>query len=201
MSRILTLLIILYTFNFRAQDLISSNTAVETCLDRQDCRTVNNVSYLFYDEMRNAFYLKVDFSHFRSDRDSLNLWINDLLDSTLYVRVAFPKESFPPLSNQSNKSFVLTGEVFFNGIIRTQNIEINIYNTENSLVISGNSNLKYDAYKINFSVPVVTKDFKVYKKLFYVNQTIAINLNMGRINLLNPGMEFHLKEVYYQNTR
>ncbi|HOZ87338.1 MAG TPA: hypothetical protein PL029_06245 [Bacteroidia bacterium] len=201
MSRIITLLIILSTFNFRAQDLISSNTGVESCLDQQDCRTVNNVSYLFYDEMRNSFYLKVDFSNFRSDRDSLNLWINDLLDSTLYVRVAFPKESFPPLSNQSNKSFVLNGEVFFNGIIRAQNIEINIYNTENSLVISGNNNLKYDAYKINFSVPVAAKDFKVYKKLYYVNQTISINLNMGRINLLNPGMEFHLKEVYYQNTR
>jgi hypothetical protein len=31
---------------------------VESCLDRRHCATVNNASYLFYDETRNEFYFK-----------------------------------------------------------------------------------------------------------------------------------------------
>lgn len=201
MKYVFALMILLAVSVLKGQDLISSSTGIETCLDQHDCSTINSVSYLFYDESRNEFFLKVDFSHFRAEADSLNRWIDDMLDSTLYFRAILPKESFPPLSNQNTKTLRLNGEIYFNDIVREQSVDLTLYNTENSLVISGNNNMKYDAYKVNFSVPVVAKDFKVYNQLFYVNQTIAINVTLGRINLLRPGMEFHLKEVYYQRSR
>lgn len=188
------------TFFSKAQEIISSNTSIESCLDGKDCQTINGSSYLFYDDTRNEFFLKIDFSNFRNDRDTLNAWVNDLIDTTLFFKAILPKESFPPTSEQTVKSYKINGEIFFNDKVQQQVVEISIFSTLNSMIISGNSNLKYDAYKLNFSVPIVTKDFKVYKKISYLNQTISVNVTMGRINLLKPGMEFHLKEVYFQGT-
>lgn len=197
----LVLCILLTILSVRAQDIISSTAGIESCLDQQDCISVNGPSYLFYDESRNEFYLKVDFSQFRSDKDSLNTWIDDMSDSTLYFKANLLKESFPALSNQNTKTLKLNGEVFYNNIIRTTEIEMTLYTTENSIVVSANNNLRYDTYKVNFSVPVAARDYKAYQKIMYVNQTIAVNVTMGRINLLRPGMESQLKEIYFLSTR
>ncbi len=192
---------LIFTVHCHAQDVISSNTSVENCLNQTRCSTVNNASYLFYDETRNEFYLKVDFTHFRSETDSANIWIDDMLDSTIYFKGILPKESFPSQNIQSTKSFKMNGEIFYNDIVEEEDVEISIYSTENGIVQSGSGNLKYDAYKVNFSLPIVAEDYKVYKKAKYKNQTISINVTLGRINLLRPGMEFYLKEVYFKSTR
>lgn len=200
MKYILFLFLFSTTLFSKAQEIISSNTSIESCLDGKDCQTINGISYLFYDDSRNEFFLKIDFSNFRNEKDTLNAWLNDLIDTTLFFKAILPKESFPPAAEQTVKSYKINGEIFFNDKVQQQVVEISIFSTLNSMIISGNSNLKYDAYKLNFSVPIVTKDFKVYKKISYLNQTISVNVTMGRINLLKPGMEFHLKEVYFQST-
>jgi len=200
MKPVLILIVLLLALNFKSQDLMSSNTSIESCLDEEDCFTINNTSLMFYDETRNEFYLKIDFSNFRSENNKDNAWVNDMLDSTLYFKAILPVEQFPDQGTQNTKSFLVNCEIFFNEHIQQQRVEITIFSTENSIVVSGGGNLKYDAYKVNFSIPVIAKDFKVYKKMIYINQTIAVNVTMGRINLFRPEMEFHLKEIYYKAT-
>lgn len=190
-------------FKSFSQDLVSSGTSIESCQNGSNCYTVKGPSYLFYDESKNNFFLKIYFSDFKVTGDTADTWINKTQDSLLYFRAELQKENFPQLSNQNTKTLKLNGQIYFNNKWKDQSIEITIYSSENSIVNTANTNtnFKYDNYKVNFSVPFVPKDFKNYKKLYYLNQTININITLGRINLLQPGMEGLLGDIYYQPWR
>lgn len=193
--------LLLFALNSGAQDLVSSNTSVESCIDKSDCVTFKSGSLLFYDETKNELVLKVDFSKFRIDGDTTDNWINDMIDTLLFYKAILNKEDFPTLSNQNTKTLKLNGKVFYNQTWRDQPIEISVYPTENSIVPGSSGNLRYDNLKVNFNIPFVPKDFKAYKELYYNNQTVDIAVTLGRINLLRPGMEYHLKEIYQQSPR
>lgn len=197
------LFLLFISFKILSQDIVSSGTSIESCLDKNNCYTVKGPSYLFYDESKNNFFLKLVFADFRIDGDTSDRWLNDPSDSIIYFKADLQKEMFPSLSNQNTKSFKLNGQIYFNGKWRDQSIELSIYSSENGIVNTSNTNtnLKYDNYKVNFSLPFVPKDFKTYKKLYYINQTISINVTLGRINLLKPGMENLLADIYYQPTK
>jgi hypothetical protein len=186
-----------------AQEIVSSSSSIESCADSAHCYTVKGPAYLFYDESKNDFFLKIMFADFKIDGDTSDVWLNNPSDSTLYFKADLQKEQFPPLSNQSNKTFEITGQIFFNNKWLDQTIELTIFSSENSIVNTNNTNanFKYDNYKVNFSVPFVPKKFKTYKKPSYINQTLLINITMGRINLLKPGLEILLKDIYYQSSR
>lgn len=186
------------------QELVSSNTAVESCNDQKDCITTKSGSYLFFDETKNEFYLKLDFSKFRTEGDTMDNWINQMSDSLLYFKAILAEEDFPTLSNQNTKTIRLNGRLFYNNIWKDQVVDLNVFPTENTIVpnsTSTSNNFKYDNYKVSFDIPFVPKDFKAYKKLYYNNQTVNIAVNLGRIILLRPGMEFHLKDIYFQSAR
>ena len=197
------LLIFFVSFKFSAQVVGSSNTAIESCIDSVDCYTVKGPSYLFYDESKNDFYLKVIFAEFRRDGDTSDTWLNNPSDSILYFKADLQKERFPALSNQNTKSFILPGQIYFNHKWRDMSVTMNIYSSENSIVNTNNTNanLKYDNYKVNFSLPFVPKQFKNYKNPKYNKQTITINVTLGRINLFRTDMEDILDEVYNQPGR
>lgn len=206
MKQFLLIFLFLLCFNIKAQyqdDLLSSGTVIESCNDRQDCLTVNSFSYLYYDESKNEFYLKVDFSSFRAGADTNDNWLNRVKDTLLFFKAIFPKEQFPTLSNQNTKTYKVNGQVFYGNVWKDQTIELSIYTSENSILNTpGNTaNFRYDNYKVTFSIPFVPKDFKTYKKLYYNDQTVNINVGLGRINMLKPGMEFLLKDAYYQASR
>ncbi|MBA2614067.1 MAG: hypothetical protein H0U95_19045 [Bacteroidetes bacterium] len=195
--------LLIFSLKFSAQVVGSSGTSIESCLDSVDCYTVKGPSYLFYDESKNDFYLKVTFADFKIQGDTSDTWLNNPSDSVLYFKADLQKEQFPALSNQNTKSFVLPGQIYFNHKWRDQSITLNIYSTENSIVNTNNtnSNFKYDNYKVNFSLPFVPKQFKTYKKEHYNKQTVTINVTLGRINLFKADMENMLDEVYNQQGR
>jgi len=201
MNNYLTVFFVFVCLTTSAQDILSSNTSIESCLDQKNCVTINRGSYLFYDETKNELSLKVDFSHFRSGGDTTDNWISDLTDSLFYYKAMINKEDFPVLSNQNVKTIKLNGKIFYNEIWKEQVIELTVYPTENSLIQGSTANYKYDNVKVNFELPFVPKDFKAYNKPHYNNQTISIAITLGRINLLRPGMESHLRDIYYQSTR
>jgi len=197
------LIVLFISFKALPQEIVSSSTSIESCLDKNDCYTIKGPSYLFYDESKNNFYLKIDFADYQIPGDTSETWLYNTKDSCLYFRAELQKEMFPPLSNQNTKSFKINGQIFFNNKWHDQTIELNIFSSENSIVNTSNTNtnFKYDNYKVTFSLPFVPKDFKTYKKLYYINQTLSINVTLGRINLLKPGMQNLLADIYYQPTR
>ncbi|MBA3680308.1 MAG: hypothetical protein H0W73_03835 [Bacteroidetes bacterium] len=197
------LFFLVFSFKVFSQDIVSSGTSLESCQNSNNCYTVKGPSYLFYDESKNNFFLKIYFSDFKTEGDTTDTWINRTQDSLLYYRAELQKENIPQLSNQNTKTLKLNGQIYFGGKWKDQPIELTIYSSQNSIVNTANtnSNFKYDNYKVNFSLSFVPKDFKVYKKLYYLNQTISVNVTLGRINLLQPGMESILADIYYQPWR
>jgi len=202
MKTCITLLLIVLCLQFKAQ-LISSNTTIESCNDKQNCLNVANFSLLYYDETTSQFYLHVDFGDFRVGADTNDNWLNRIKDTNFYFKAIMAKELFPPLGNQSTRDVTLHGEIFYGGVWKKLDVDMQIFTTESSILntTNTNTNLQYDNYKVTFSVPFVPKDFKNYKNIYYNNQTVNISVTLGRINLLRPGMESLLDGAYYQASR
>lgn len=196
MKHILFVLLLFIEFALSGQSLVSSQTQVRTCVQTNECSIKNNSSYLFYDESKNQFYLKIDFNKLRTGEDSLDYWLDDLSDTYLYAKVPFQKENFPQLSNTNAKTFKINGQIYFNYIWHNQEIELSIYSIENSGLSQSQTINKYTNYKVNFGFSVLPKDFKIHKKAHHLKNTIFVSIGMGHINLLEPGMEGYVKEVY-----
>ena len=103
---LITINYLFLTFFAQAQ-IISSNTYIRTCLNTIECSSISHSSMLFYDENKNCLYLIVDFNNFRTGEDSLDSWLADLSETSLYYKVSFPPENFLGLSNNKQKNFKL----------------------------------------------------------------------------------------------
>lgn len=203
MKRLLHIFLILFCIKANAQYLVSSNTSIESCNDIDGCLSVNSSSFLYYDETKGEFFLKVDFNDFRFRPDSIANWLNSERDTTFYFRMIFPKENIPALAVEERKTFKINGRIFYNNVWKDQPIELTMFSSTNSLMnnTSSNTNYAFESYKVNFTIPFVPIEFKSYKELYYNSQTVNINVTLGRINMLRPGMEPLLSEVYYQPNR
>lgn len=183
--------------NAQFSDIISSNTSVKTCIEEKQCSLIDDASYLFYDESKNEFYLKVDFMKFHATQDSTNDWLNDLMDTHLYFKGYFEKEKFIPPSGTNSANYKVNGKTFLNGKWNDQIVDITVFTMENTIVPNPvTDKSKYDNYKVNFSLSILPKDFNVQKKAHHLNNVINIDVTLGRINLLRPGMEHLVKEAY-----
>jgi len=201
MNRLLYILLLFNCVQFKAQYLLSSNTTLESCNAIDSCVSANNSSFLYYDESKNEFFLKVDFSNFRN-ADTLDNWLNNERDTCLYVRMIFSKEKFPVLASEERRSFKVNGRIYFNKRWKDQPIEITMYASQNTMMNNTSSSTNYtnngfENYAVNFTVPFVPTDFKQYAQLYYNSQVVNINVTLGRINMLKPGMEVLVNEVYY----
>lgn len=211
MKRFATIVFSLLLGNMFSQELISSATSVEFCSDADQCYTLKGPSYLFYDESKNAFYLKLDFLAYKISGDSTDNWLNNEADSAapLYLKIDLQKENFPESGNQKVTSVKCPAQLSFYNKWQDRVVEMDIFGTENSLMninvnsgtMNGGANdmvRNYDLFKTTFSFSFIPKEFKTYKPLQYLDQTITVSVTTGRINLLKPGMEVVLKDVYYQ---
>ncbi len=87
-----------------AQEIVSSSSSIESCADSANCYTVKGPSYLFYDESKNNFFLKIIFADYKRQGDTSDVWLNNPSDSILYFKADLQKEQFPTLSNQNTKT-------------------------------------------------------------------------------------------------
>jgi hypothetical protein len=181
---------------FNQAQIISSNTYIRTCINKLECASISNSSLLFYDENKNSLYLKIDFNNFKTGQDSLDNWLDDLSETALYYKAPFPPENFLGLSNNQHKNFTLRGQTYMNGVWLDQTIELSLYSSENSITSASNIGNNFDNYKVNFSLSVVPKDFKLHKKPHHLTETIFIGIALGRINQLKPESRPLLGEAY-----
>jgi hypothetical protein len=205
MTRYLYILIAVLALScsgLKAQYLVSSNTSIASCNQLDTCMSANNISYLYYDERKGEFFLKLDFSKFRSVSDTGDHWLNKEKNMALYFRAFFPLEKFPVLGVNENRSFKLNGRVFYHGTWKDQPVELTLFAFQNSLMNTSpnNPDQVFENYKVNFTLPFVPTDFKDYEELHYYDQVVNINVTLGRINLIKPGMESLLSEIYFPTT-
>lgn len=180
----------------QTQSIISSIAGVRTCLNNTECSSVNSASYLFYDEAKAAFYLKLDFNALRTGVDSMDVWLDDLKDKYLYFKAPLRKEEFPALSNSNAKTYKVNAQVFMNQVWEDQPAEISIFTTENSQLNYGQTDSHYNKYKVSFGFSLDPRTFKLDTMPHHLTETIFISIGLGFINPLEPGMEKYVKEAY-----
>jgi len=180
----------------QTQSIISSVAGVRTCLNNTECSSVNSASYLFYDEAKAAFYLKLDFNALRTGVDSMDIWLDDLKDKYLYFKAPLRKEEFPSLSNSNAKTYKVNAQVFMNQVWEDQPVEISIFTTENSQLNYGQTDSQYNKYKVSFGFSLDPRTFKLDTMPHHLTETIFISIGLGFINPLEPGMEKFVKEAY-----
>lgn len=196
MKRTICIIAFFFFLKLQAQEINSSVTYIKTCIEKTQCSSINNSSFLFYDESKGQFYLKVDFNRFKTGQDSIDYWLADLTESFLYFKAPFAIESFSGLSNHNHKTFKLNGQVFFNGIWHNQSIELSLFSTESGTLSQANSGKIFEQLKVNFSLSIVPKDFKIHKKAHHIRKTIFIGVALGHINQLQQGQQSLLGEAY-----
>jgi hypothetical protein len=196
MQRLLLSLLMSFTFFSHSQNLTRSNTYVRTCLNDVECSSINSSSYLFYDEGKQKFYLKLDFNEMKTGQDSVDFWLEDLNDTYLYFTSSLPREQFPNLSSYNAKNFRMDGQLFLNHVWRSQSIDISIYRAENDLINNTTNANRFDAYKVNFSFSFSPKDFNIHKKPQRLSNVIFVGVGAGQINVLKAGMENEVGEAY-----
>ena len=196
MKRCIYLITFFFFLKLQAQEINPSITYIKTCIEKTQCSSINNSSFLFYDELKAQFYLKVDFNKFKTGQDSIDYWLTDLTESFLYFKAPFAIENFSGLSNHNHKSFKLNGQVFFNGIWHNQSIDLSLFATENGTLSHANSGKLFEQLKVNFSLSIVPKDFKIHKKPHHLRKTIFIGVALGHINQLQQGQQLLLGEAY-----
>lgn len=196
MKNLLFFLLVFSNLFLSAQAITPSNTYVRTCLNDIECASINSSSFIFYDEPRQDFYIKIDFASMKTGQDSVDFWLEDLDDTYFYFKASLPREEFPNLSGYNAKNFKLDGQAFLNNIWRHQGIEMSIYRAENDLQNNTTNANQFDAYKVNFSFSFSPKDFNVHKKPQRLSNTVFIGVGGGQINLLKTGMETQVGEAF-----
>jgi len=196
MKNVILFLAVLCSQFLSAQAIIPSNTYVRTCLNDIECSSINSSSYIFYDDAKDRFYIKIDFNAMKTGLDSVDFWLEDLDDTYFYFVSSLSREEFPNLSSYNMKNLKLDGQAFLNGVWRQQVIELSIYRAETDMVSNSTNPNKFNAYKVNYSFSFKPKDFNVHKKPQRLSNTVFIGVGAGQINVLRAGMQSQVGEAY-----
>jgi len=195
MRKICLLFLFLFTHSMFSQDIVSSSTEIRTCIDETQCSSINNYGYLFFDESKNEFYLKIDF--FRPTTTSpTEDWLTDLWDTSFYFKAHFENNDFPSPSNYNSKTYRVNGQMLLNRVWHNQTIDMTIFTSENTLLDPARGGSAYDIYRVNFSMSFSPKDFKIDERPYHLKNPVFIFVTFGKINLLKKGMEWMVGEAY-----
>lgn len=185
--------------------LLSSNAYIQTCIDQSQCFSINNSAFLFYDEPKGAFFLKLELTKFKTGTDSLDDWLDDLGSEFLYLKVPLQKEYFlGGLANNNYKTVKINNAmVLLNGIWHNEFLEVTLSQVEpnNPLLpnATNSSNNTYANFRASFALVLEPKTYKVHRKAHNVKNTIYIGVHSGRINLIRDNMYLLLGEAYNHN--
>lgn len=196
MKHLLCAITLLFTTLAQTQSIVPSDTYVRTCLNDVECASINSSSYLFYDESRQKFYLKIDFNLLKTGQDSVDYWLQDLTDTYLYFKSSLPREQFPNISAYNTKNVTLEGQMFLNDVWQNKTIAMSIYRAEHDLLSNTTNGNELQAYKVNFNFSFSPKDFNIHKKPQRLSKTIFVGIGGGVINPLRTGTENEVGEAY-----
>jgi hypothetical protein len=197
MKRFFLVLTVMFWIGLKAQNVISTNAYVQTCIQKTNCFSENSSAFLFYDETRQEIILKIDFKKVKTGKDTLDDWMDDLAGSYFYFSGHLNKEDFHNLSNNNSRQLKMNGKILFNDIVQNTQTEITIFHaSENSLMNRNTNDNNYDLYKITFGLSFMPKDFKIHKRPHHLKKSITIGIAAGRINQLKPEMEKLVEEVH-----
>lgn len=186
--KIALLFFFLQFLQLKAQFNISSNTFIQTYINGQKFYSINNSSFIYYDENTHYIFLKVDFEKFKTSEDTIDEWLEDLTDSYLYYKAPLTNDFFLGIGANGHKRIKLNGWINLNGIWKEKQVDIDIISGLSGGIDQRNNKNHFDAYRVNFNFALLPKDFKINKKPHHLKKSLEIVVSMGSINLVQPGM-------------
>ncbi len=196
-SKIAFLFFLLLGLQAKSQFNISSNTFIQTYIDGLKCYSINNSSFIYYDENTHFIFLKVDFEKFKTSTDTIDEWLIDLTDSYLIFKAPLNNDFFLGIGGNGHKRIKLNGWINLNGVWKEKQLDIDIVSGFSGGAEQRNNKSHFDDYKVNLNFAFLPKDFKVNKKPHHLKKAIEIVISMGRINVIQSGMGYQiLGEAY-----
>lgn len=179
-----------------AQAVISSAAYIQTCIQKTNCFSINNTSYLFYDDTKEELILKIDLTKFKIGQDSLDDWMEDLSGSNFYFVGHLSKRDILHLGTNENRTFKVNGNIVFNGVTQAISTEVILFIANDSGILSQKTiDNAFDAYRVNFGLSFLPKDFKIHKRPHHLTKVITIGVAAGRLNQLKPEMQGLIKDL------
>lgn len=181
----------------QAEGLIPSNAYIQTCIDKSQCFAINSSAFVFYDESKEAVYLRLDLKKFKTGEDTLDAWLDDLGGDFLYMKAPLEKSNFlGGLANYNSKTFRINAQVMLNRVWNDEPVELTISQSEPVPLEPNTGTGNYANKRITFALVLAPKNYKVHKGSHHVKKTIYIGVHSGRINQVKDNMYLLLGEAY-----
>lgn len=183
------------SFLTTAQNILPSNTFIQTNYHNHDCFANGSASFLFYNELNHELNIVIDFSKCKVGHDSIDEWLDDIDDGKLYFKGIVKSEKLLDLTHSNVKSVEVVGKFKFNNVTVNDDIEITLFEiSKEGMLYVNNGNDYYDRIRANVQLELVVKDFKIDKSKHKLKNTIKVNIGQGYINQFVPGMETWIKD-------
>lgn len=189
----LFLIFIISSLAFRAQDVQSSKTYIQTCYQDQQCFSLSSSSFIFYNPDNHELMITVDFAKFKIGNDTLDEWLDDLDDTKLIFRGQLNTDNLLSLTHHNSKAIIVKGLTSFNGISQAHTIELTLFEIpREGMLFNDNQNNYFDRINANLQFGFYPKEFKINKKQHHLKKKITLAVYRGYINPFKPGMEHWL---------
>ena len=184
------LLITLLAGTAAAQDVQPSKTYITTCYNGQQCFSLNNSSYIFYNAGDHELMISIDFAKFKSGNDTLDEWLDDLDDTKLVFKANLNTDNLLSLTHHNSKAIIVNGLMTFNGISHNHSMELTLFEiSKEGLLYTNNQQNYFDRLNANLQFGFYPKEFKINKKPHHLKKKITIAIYRGSVNAFKPGME------------
>lgn len=186
----LFIIILISSLSIFGQDVKPSKTYIQTCYHDQQCFSLNNSSYVFYNPDNHELIISVDFSKFKIGNDTLDEWLNDLDDTKLVFKGQLNTDNLLTLTHHNSKAILVNGIISFNGISHSHTIELTLFEiTQEAILFTDNKNNYFDRINANLQFAFYPKEFKINKKPHHLKNKITLAIYRGYVNPFNQGME------------
>jgi len=190
----LILILLLSSLTIVAQDVQSSKTHIQTCYHDQQCFSLNNSSFIFYNPDNHELIITVDFAKFKIGNDTLDEWLDDLDDTKLIFRGQLNTDNLLSLTHHNSKAILVNGLMSFNSVSHAHTIELTLFEIpREGILFNDNQNNYFDRINANLQFGFYPKEFKINKKPHHLKKKITLAIYRGYVNPFKPGMEHWLK--------
>jgi len=188
------LILIITSLQVSAQEIFSSKTYINTCYHNQQCFSLNNSSFVFYNEDNHELIIVIDFAKFKIGNDTLDEWLDDLDDTKLIFKGYLQTANLLDLTHHNSKALVVNGVMSFNGIAHAHSIEFTLFELpREGMLFMDNQNNYFDRINANLQFGFYPKEFKINKKPHHLKKKITVAIYRGYVNPFRPGMEHWIR--------
>jgi hypothetical protein len=177
-------------FSAVSQNILPSNTFVQTNYHNHECFANEDASYIFYNEASHELNIIIDFAKCRVGHDTIDEWLDDIDDNKLYLKAKINSDRLLVLTNSNSKTIEVDAKIKLNNVIVNDNVDVTFFEiSQNGMLYNNNGNDYYDRIRANIQVELSPKYFKLDKNKHKLKNTITISIGRGYINQFKPGME------------